>query len=740
MDHQIRNYFANRRFASLEYLSKEESWAEDKNNLGRYFFLLDLKGEDTEELFKKILDEKGSYAKAYSYLGDIAGQLFVRRYERQIPIYYYKEALKHAEYDPHILWNLYTLTGKADYFLSAVTIYYKEQSFKPVSNCFFYAFSGHLVKAKFEKKDWLELKEICLDENIKHSDELLLICSFYLKEFEYAIRVMDKRDRLSKAITDLYLEAEVIDFEYAVQKCHYLDRIKYLEGDSSRIYQEAKKEADSGRANPTKEALIKYAFEAKEFNDVISLIEEHAKTEKNINLQVKLYHTLASLYLDSSLNEQYEVAINHTNFFKGPRCNPLYLAYLVLRNIKKLEAGLRGGKELHDLDMDSSYKEAEAYLNHDDLVSHYLHRSLVDMFNILKDNWDLKIANLAIESLQNDGDTLNEKDQAKLASSLIHVNRHDEAIAVLKELPSTMSHLNSLAACYEKLGDLDCALEHYKLSIDSMQSNTVFDATILSNYLTCIAKSSQTISKEALEQYKEIFSKGVTRYFKSGFINSLNGKSLFKYYPFNKFTLDALVNEYFYLASAEQLNDPIELPYESLSADKDDVFFQPNFRLSSFSRNENSMLMWSHYAEEHTGIMVEYIFDGELPDGMGMEEVSYSNTIQRFKNKDRYLFDQYMLIKNKDWFYEEEFRLFAYKKEKVYYKASCYPNRANDKAQAYIKSITVGYKFPESTIKLIKSIINDLSKQRDKELPAIELRKAQLSEKNFFDLEYKVID
>ena len=146
---------------------------------------------------------------------------------------------------------------------------------------------------------------------------------------------MDKRDRVNKAITDLYLEAEVIDFEYAVQKSHYNARIKYLDGDSSRIYEEAKKEAERGKANPTKEYLIKFAFEANEYSDVISLVDEYAQSQVNIPLQVKLYHILSSLYLGFSLNEQYEKDINYTNFFNGLRCNPLYLAYLVLRNIKK---------------------------------------------------------------------------------------------------------------------------------------------------------------------------------------------------------------------------------------------------------------------------------------------------------------------------------------------------------------------------------------------------------------------
>lgn len=739
MDHQIRHYFSNRKFASLEYLSKEESWAENENNLGRYFFLLDLKQEETSDVFKKILDVKGNHAAAYSYLGDIARQLFVRWYERKIPIYYFKEALKHADNDSHILWSLYILTYEPGYFLSVVKINYKVRKFKSISNYFLNTPTLSLIQANFEKKDWLELKDICLNENIEHSSDLLMICYFYLEEFEEAIRVMDKRDRVNKAITDLYLEAEIIDNEYAVKKCDYHERLKYLNGDSSRIYEEAKKEAERGKANPTKECLIKFAFEANEYSDVMSLVDEYAQSPVNIKNQVKLYHILSSLYLDLSLNEQYEKDINYTNFFRGSHCNPLYLGYLVLRNIKKLETQLREKKDLHDIKVDASYQDAQEYLDHDDLLTHYLHGSLVDMLNTLKNEWDLKVANFIIESLQGSGNKLNEEDQTNLATSLINVKRYDEAILLLNKLPQSMSNFNSLAVCNGKLGDVDSALKNYELSIAAMEFNGAFEDIILSNYLTCLSKSSRSISEKSLDKYKDMFNKGITSYFTSDFVKHRNGKSLFKYYPFNQFTLDALVNEYFYLAASEQLNDPIELPYEKLSAEKDDIVFRPNFRLASFSSNENSMLMWSHYAENHTGLMVEYFFDGELPDGVGMGDVKYSNTIKRFKEKDLYLFDQYMLTKNKDWSYEQELRLFSYNRDKIYYRNYSYPNQDNDKAPAYIRSITVGYKFPESTIKLIQSIIDDLNKQRDKKLPAIELRKAELSEKNFFELEYKVI-
>jgi len=150
------------------------------------------------------------------------------------------------------------------------------------------------------------------------------------------------------------------------------------------------------------------------------------------------------------------------------------------------------------------------------------------------------------------------------------------------------------------------------------------------------------------------------------------------------------------------------------------------------------MLMWSHYAEEHSGLMIEYCFEGALPDGVGIEKVQYPHVAERFLKKDKYIFNQYMLTKNKDWAYEKEVRLFGYNRDKVYYEARTYPKRTSN-AAAYIKSITVGYKFPDSTIKLIQSIVSTLNESRNKTLPQIVLRRAKLSENNFFDLEYEEI-
>jgi hypothetical protein len=438
MDSQVKNDFKNKKFANLEYLSNEKYWVEDNNNLGLYFFLLESKGKDTSEVFNKILHVKKNQVSSYSYLGDIASELFTDRNERKIPTYYFKEALKHDDRDSHILWNLYALTRNSLYFLTAIKINYEAKKFDLVSHNLYNVFAPNLIEAKFDEIDWKELKGICLDENVEWYHEPLMLCCFYLEEFEYGIKVMNKKEQVSKCIIDLYLDKGCIDFEYAIQKSNYFERIKYLEGDFNRIYEEVKKEAKKGNANPTKEVLIKCAFEAKEYNDVISLVEEGIEEPRKINNQQRLYHILSSLYLGIDLNEEYKVAVNKQNFFRKSGCDPLYLAYLILRNIKVLVTNLVEKEDLFPIEYWGLYQEAEEYLSHDDMLNHYMHDPLVGILKSLKDKWDLHVINIEMKKLKSIDEPLSETDKTRLASHYIDTSRHDEATLLLAELEPSL--------------------------------------------------------------------------------------------------------------------------------------------------------------------------------------------------------------------------------------------------------------------------------------------------------------
>ena len=158
------------------------------------------------------------------------------------------------------------------------------------------------------------------------------------------------------------------------------------------------------------------------------------------------------------------------------------------------------------------------------------------------------------------------------------------------------------------------------------------------------------------------------------------------------------------------------------------------------------MLMWSHYTGDHQGIMVEYEFGRGLPTGFGISEVKYTFGQKRQVEKDKFIFNQYLLTKNKEWEYEDEVRLISYQASKVYYERYSFPNPDRSKINARVLGITLGVNFPPSKLDFIKKIIIDLNKNKNKNKnrneaePTIYLRKAKISEEKLFTLEYDYLE
>jgi len=82
------------------------------------------------------------------------------------------------------------------------------------------------------------------------------------------------------------------------------------------------------------------------------------------------------------------------------------------------------------------------------------------------------------------------------------------------------------------------------------------------------------------------------------------------------------------------------------------------YRLCSFSNSRDSLLMWAHYANSHTGICLE--FDAKNKDFGSALKVEYSATypvLEFFDDDPAATLQSMILTKSEDWFYEKEFRL-----------------------------------------------------------------------------------
>lgn len=91
-----------------------------------------------------------------------------------------------------------------------------------------------------------------------------------------------------------------------------------------------------------------------------------------------------------------------------------------------------------------------------------------------------------------------------------------------------------------------------------------------------------------------------------------------------------------------------------------------SLRVCCFTENKDSVLMWSHYADQHKGICVEYDFTSLTPDDVRLKwlyPVIYSNiylNISEFlkpENINPFIFMLASMHKYKAWSYEKEWRM-----------------------------------------------------------------------------------
>jgi hypothetical protein len=77
-----------------------------------------------------------------------------------------------------------------------------------------------------------------------------------------------------------------------------------------------------------------------------------------------------------------------------------------------------------------------------------------------------------------------------------------------------------------------------------------------------------------------------------------------------EFALDILVNHKLHAARYKDLNDPMEGQYEYIRGtleqwQRDEIYGEKmGYRLVALSETHNNVLMWSYYAESHTGMVV----------------------------------------------------------------------------------------------------------------------------------------
>ena len=157
------------------------------------------------------------------------------------------------------------------------------------------------------------------------------------------------------------------------------------------------------------------------------------------------------------------------------------------------------------------------------------------------------------------------------------------------------------------------------------------------------------------------------------FIDEDMPKSLFKYRSLSKKyfkkTLDNIGIGQLYLSNPKDFNDPFDPIFK---IDKKHKKFMdkiaPNIQIGCLSGINDSVLMWSHYADSHKGICIEYDiehFTSKKSWYWTLRRVKYIDEMELpselLINTDDYfhsILDMFAL-KHKDWEYEKEYRILA---------------------------------------------------------------------------------
>ncbi|WP_111670560.1 DUF2971 domain-containing protein [Algoriphagus litoralis] len=185
---------------------------------------------------------------------------------------------------------------------------------------------------------------------------------------------------------------------------------------------------------------------------------------------------------------------------------------------------------------------------------------------------------------------------------------------------------------------------------------------------------------------------------------------LYKYHKIDKFLIWSLVNTENWYSRLKYLNDP----YEAFFNDQTSTSIYKNFKetlcICSFSKTKDEILMWSHYADEHRGVCLEFLCPEDNNFKSSLIEINYNNKITKLDNveitKDGHLSlninsnGSWISQKLETWKYEQEIR-------RIIIEENTSIKGLSNKFPGKLSSIYFGVNANKFEIDLIKKITKD---------------------------------
>lgn len=739
-DNEVLDLIRNGRFSALDFLEEAEALEQNKNYLGYLYFVRDLKSEPTAEILSKICEVEGSIDRAYEYLGRISRSIFHYKNERYISDSFFKLAILENDENANAWWAIYLNTGDETAFLRSIRSDYEHGDFLNLNRRLNDVLN---VNVDFKKDAWDLLIEILNDERVEKNESVnSILFTAYCKagRHDEGTHLFDKITYSKVNILKSYISSNAMSYETAMSKVIDYDLDVFLDYNYGHLFEELIKRKSSGVMYINKASIIEIAFKAKLYEKVIKIYNENWEERIENVSEAKCYYLMSQIILGVRLNKAIYDEVKLSNY-DGVLKKAVEVKVLVM----KLNYKLVKGEDLNfPIAIWSLYQEAEKLLEDPELIAHYMYCDLHHELSTLEKKWDKKFYETELDQYKvgSSIEVPSYKSFVGQCKSFLNNEQFQEAINSIQSYHQnnkpTIVTYNLLGISFDRIGKHDKACESYLMALKIMEKFKEYDDIVIGNFLSSFSKVDKDLKDKTYYYWRHKYNIALVNSFQLNNNLSLQYTSLYKYSPLNLNYLDSLINQYFYLPEKKQLNDPIEMP--SISDIGEEHFIDTDYRVCSFSKNDNSMLMWSHYTGDHQGIMVEYEFGRGLPTGFGISEVKYTYGQKRQVEKDKFIFNQYLLTKNKEWEYEEEVRLISYQSSKVYYERHSFPSPDRSKINARVLGITLGVNFPPSKFDFIKKIISDLNQSRNDTESKIYLRKAKVSEEKLFTLDYEVID
>ena len=197
--------------------------------------------------------------------------------------------------------------------------------------------------------------------------------------------------------------------------------------------------------------------------------------------------------------------------------------------------------------------------------------------------------------------------------------------------------------------------------------------------------------------------------------NVLYDKTYFKYRTLDDLEriLDIIVNKRLYGAVYKELNDPMEGKFNKDGLTREDFnhiySHLKRTRICSLLEKQNDQkfpndyLMWSHYANSHTGCCIELSITKQYNSGWRLFRVNYQNQLPKVEGEINERIYGILSVKTPLWDNEHEVRAIKIFDE----------NKFSSNSPFYhikIKAIYLGYKVPSEKCDFYRKIITRLDK------------------------------